>query len=199
MDLDIKKISQWKIPALAVIAVLFFILDFYPGVRRISELKDEIRLAKLSAENLSETAKERKRKELEQEGAWAKEISGFIQETNRKIQEQVQQDKNVPMRTLKIEDMASSSQIELESIRPLAAQIMDGYEVVPIEMGFKTTYATLIGFLLEIEGSSALTAIQKVSINKNEITYPELDVNLTFNVLFLADDEKMKKAQEKTR
>ena len=198
-NLDINKISRGKIPILALIVILFLLLDFFPAVKKIIELKDEIRVAKLSAQTLSESAKERKRKELEQKSVWAQEIFEFIEKTNREIQEQVKQDRNVPLMTLKIEDLASLSEIELESIRPLTAEIAGKYEVVPIEMGFKTTYTKLIKFLSEIEESSALIAIQKLSINKDAITYPDLDINLTFNVLFLAGKEKRENSQEKTR
>ncbi|MBL7170476.1 MAG: type 4a pilus biogenesis protein PilO [Candidatus Omnitrophica bacterium] len=136
---------------------------------------------------VSQPERERQKKELEEELSQDKENLQLIQQAIAKVQSEVVQEKDLPFATREIVDIAASSQIELASVKPLSMQVKDEYELLPIEIRFQCGFTDLIKFLSKVEASSTLVAVQNLSINRDEVLFPKLDIRLTVCALFSSE------------
>jgi len=107
-----------------------------------------------------------------------------------KVKERIPQEKNIPAITLEIEDLAQKANIELASVKPLAPVNSEGYERVPIEIGFTGSFVKLIDFLGLIERSPVLLSVQKISAQKEEALQGELVIDVTLTAIFLDNKEQ---------
>lgn len=186
MDWNARKILKYKYLAVVLIIVLAFIFDFYPRMKRAVELKEDIKKAQAPAKRHLGFKAEQISKTAEQELFQIEKNLGFIKDVVEEIKDQVIGDKNIPLVTIELEDLAESLEIELTSVRPLESQVDNDYEILPVEIGFQTEYQRLIQFLSQVEDSSTVMTIRNLSIKRNEKKYPQLDISVVLCVLFEA-------------
>ena len=186
---DLKKILRWEYLIVLLIMISFFILDFYPKLRDARQLKTKWEPVKMKRKMLSQSERETQQKTLQEEQRRIQEDLRLIRQAVGEVQGRVSQDQNIPLVTLEIEDLAASSQIELSSIKPLTARQEGGYEVVPIEIEFQSDYPQLINFLSQLENCSVWIALEGLSIRKDDLIYPALDIRLTLCILTDAGKE----------
>lgn len=113
-----------------------------------------------------------------------------IMAKTERISAKIPADKNIPQVALIIEDMASAAGIELNSIRPQEGQTKDPYDIVSIQLKFRSEYVQIIQFLSKIQESGVLLLLADLVIYNEEKTYPQLDVALTLDVLFQSNKQK---------
>lgn len=188
MKSDLRRMIKLEFLGFCLILILFFIFDFYPKLRTAGQLKEKIKLARKTSEAISQSEMEREKNELEKELSQKKENLQVIRQAVAEFQGKIVQGKNIPLITQEIVDIAASSQIELGSVKPSSLQVKDGYELLPIEIRFQCGYTDLIDFLSKAEASSALVAVQNLSIKKGEALLSKLDICLTACALFTSEN-----------
>ena len=188
-DLDLKKILKLEYGLVVLLFLLAFIFDFYPKLCDIVIVGRRINAINQEARSLSQSEKDKIRKELEEEERTLE--SGFraIQKIAGEITTKVVDSKNIPAVTLMMESLATQSGIELSSIKPLNPEIKGQYEFLPIALEFQTEYLQLVKFLSALEDSQFQISLQDLSVKENPGAFPKLDIRLTASVLFTASKE----------
>ncbi len=187
IKLDSEKIFRWEFLGILFIFIIFGIFDFYPQWKKADKLKEKISMAEATRSTIPQTEIERQTKKIKQQLIQMKEDLKLIQEATLEVKNKVVQEKNIPLITREIVDIAALSQIELTAVKPLEITVNDGYEILPIDIRFQCNYHDLIKFLIQIEASLLLVGVEGLSINKNELIYPKLDIHLTTCTLFAAE------------
>lgn len=186
----LRRIIRLECLGFSLILIFFIIFDFYPNLKAVGQLKKKIRLARETSETVSQPEWKREMRKLEEKLDQKKVDLQFIQQAITEFQSKIVQEKNIPLITEEIVNIAASSQIELDSVKPLSSQVRDEYELLPIEIRFQCGYAALIDFLSKAEASSTLVAVQDLSINRDEAILPKLDICLTACALFASERAK---------
>ncbi|HLF17536.1 MAG TPA: type 4a pilus biogenesis protein PilO [Candidatus Omnitrophota bacterium] len=184
---DLKFIIRMELLGMLVVLVLFTLFDFFPGIRKIYQYRQKMRLTSaartqtsIGNERLKKTYQDKERAMSEGVDILKKEISA--------VQTKVSQEKNLPLISLEIEDLAGANNIEVLSIRPLEAEVQGKYELQRIEIRCKGDYKALAEFIRRLENNSAMMAIYEVTINKDPLIYPLLDVHLVPVYVFAYHD-----------
>jgi len=173
----------------AVMILLFLVLDFIPQGQEAVTYYQRIEVAKKEARSTSHAVKEARRKELESKLIQIKGTFDLLQKATREIRTKILKEKNIPLATLEIEDLATRSNVNLVHIKPLDILIQDQYEVLPIELQMKARFVDLIPFLMELRSSQMIMNVSKISINSKSDIYPLLDVELIPLVLYRLESE----------
>ena len=182
-DWDLKKILKKKPTILALMLLLFFIVDVYPKLYRIGILHDQIRTARRAAVVLTPQEKEKQKAQLEQELRQTGEQINLLEQELQKVQTKLSQIKNDAVVALEVEDLAAAAKIKLTSIKPLANISREHYAILPIEIKFRAEYAQLIDFLTKIEDAASVMSVQGLSIRKDQPVDPQADIELKLYVL----------------
>lgn len=184
MTINLKTVLRFECLGIVLVFIIFSIFDFYPKLKRAGQLDEKIKLNKMAIKTVSQSEMQKYKRELEEELSLGKEELQFIQQAIPEIQAKLMKEKNIPLVTREIVEIAASSEIELTSVKPSTTQGKDGYQLIPMKMRLQCGYTDLIRFLSEMEDSSTLVAVQDLSINKDEAIYPELDIGLTACALY---------------
>lgn len=174
-----------------LIAVLFFSLDYLPIMGEMSQLSARIDIIKNSVKTLSKEEKEKQQQQLQFEIDKLNEKFQIVTQAAEGIKGRATTERNIPLVTLQIEDLANLSKIELTLIKPLVSEGESLHEILPIEIGFQSTYARLIDFILLLEKSPLLLSVRDLVITRNDAIYPALEVKLVLDVLFCSQDDKV--------
>lgn len=194
---DLKKIIKLECAMAVFIILLFCIFDFYLQGKKIIQFRKEIRESKVAKEELSASEKEEREIKFKKRVSEIRDFLKLIPQATREVQDKVIQEKNIPLVTMEIEDLAAASGIKLVAVKPSDIQEKDEYEILPIEVEFKCKYTELIHFLARIENSSKLIATQKMSIKRDDFIYPQLNIKLTVVALFATKGNSKKEEVEK--
>ena len=181
---DYKKILKRRCWIIPFIILCFCVFDYFPKLQKAFNLIQQIVAADRSVRAMSQDQKDKRKKELQEELRSLKAGSLLVSEVTDRLREKIGQGKNTPMVTLTLEDLASSSGVELTSVRPLDPLEAERYEVLPIEIGFQAGYKKLLDFLFNTKKSPALLAVHSLEVRKDDMIYPALDVRMTVYALF---------------
>jgi len=185
MDFIKKKILRYEYIGFVLVLIFFVLFNFLPKLNESARLGLKIRRERSAVKTVSKEEKAKQLRQLELRLEEIKTASARIQQAIKKVKTSIPDNINIPMLTLEIEDLAGAAKIELASVKPLpdAEDSKVDYEILPIEIGFQSTYARLVDFIAALERSSELMTVQKLNIQKDEMAYPLLDVRLTISVL----------------
>lgn len=163
--------------------VSFLVWDVVPLIQESSRIKKEIRKARSSIETLTQAEIERREKELTGELKDYRDAALAIGRFAREVQKKSRWTRNIPLATLNIEDLADAASLKLSLIRPLQAQMKEGYEILPIELQFQTTFPNVIRFLQNIKDSESPLVVERLSL-KQDKQRGLLNASLILHVLF---------------
>jgi len=189
MNLNLKKIFQLECLIIVVIIISFIVFSFLPAIQQISQLSQKVKLARRAIDSLSAEEKERMRKNALEELVRVQQDAEVIKSLSDVIHKKVSRATNASLVNLEMEDLVSSSSIDLGSIKHLTASQKKDVEVLPIQMAFTCEYPHLFSFLTDIENSDTFFALKYLSIQKEENAYPLLNVRLTLHAFYTAEKE----------
>ena len=185
MEFIKKKILRYEYIGFVLILIFFIFFNFLSKVNEAARLGMRIRRERSAVQTVTKEERARQVQQLEMKLKQIDKASAYIRQEVEKFKASIPENMNAPILTLEIEDLAGASRIELASVKPLPGEDNGDldYEVLPIEIGFQSTYSRLVDFIEALERSSELMSVQKLNIQKDEMAYPLLDVRLTISVL----------------
>ncbi len=185
MDYIKKKILRYEYVGFIVMLGLFILFNFLPKLKESARLGLALRRARSAVKTVTKEEKEEQIRQRQNQLKQIKSAAVFLNDEVSRLKASIPENKNVPMLTLEIEDLAGAAKIELASVKPTPdTESQKGdYRILPIEIGFQSTYGRLVDFVDAVESSSELLTVQGFHIIKDEMAYPLLDVRLTISVL----------------
>jgi len=179
MNLSIKTIIRYALSAVLFFTVLFIFADIVPQINKMIRLNKEIAASKEDVRILTDNEREKLKKKLEEKLLFAQESFQLIKSAVSEVEDQIVKGKNIPLVTLEIEKLVSSSRVELVFVKPNEVQRKGTINILPIEIRIKGEYAQLIDFLFRLEASSSFISTGELSITHNPLIYPQLEIRLT--------------------
>jgi len=173
-----------------LIILIFFVFDYCPQMGEMSKLSAKINIVKNSIKTLSADEKKEQQQKVEYELNKLDQQYEVVKAAAEEVKAQATIERNIPLVTLQVEDLANLSKIELTLIKPLVSEDESLHEILPIEIGFQSTYERLIDFIILLEESPLLLSARDLIITRNEASYPALDVKLVLDVLFHAPEDE---------
>ena len=185
MDFLKKKILRYEYLGLVGVLVIFLFFNLLPKFNTAAQLNMQIRQARSAVKTLSKKEIEERIRALEEQLAEVKDGAQQIKERTQQIKAAVPETRNVPMVTLEIEDLAKAAEVTLASLKPMPFDEENeaDHEILPIEITFQSTYTQLVKFVKTVEQSSSLLAVHNLKVQKDELSYPLLDVRMAISVL----------------
>jgi len=156
----------------------------------LNDLKEQINYIDIHYNTAMQEEITKRSKNIKNDIQLIQEKIKYIDSYINSLKKHVIQDKNVPLLTQELFKMADSCKIELGMVKPLNSKKIDNYEILPTNIQFTSNYYELINLLLNITASKLLSGIDKLSIKLNDKIYPQLDISLTVNAVFLNNEHE---------
>ncbi len=175
---------------LLICSFVFFFVDIRPKLISLNDLKEQINYIDIHYNTAMQEEITKRSKNIKNDIQLIQEKIKYIDSYINSLKKHVIQDKNVPLLTQELFKMADSCKIELGMVKPLNSKKIDNYEILPTNIQFTSNYYELINLLLNITASKLLSGIDKLSIKLNDKIYPQLDISLTVNAVFLNNEHE---------
>lgn len=186
MEMDSRKIYQYELGVAALIVVAFVLFDVFPAASRILSLWQAVRAARVTATSLPDTEKDKVRQKLIEDNQTLENGLESMHKIVATVEEKISGEKDIPKMTLKLEELATTSDINVLSVKPMASEAKGGYESVSIALEIECEYAQLVQFLSQWDKTQFYLTVRELSISPVGNMSAKLAVHLTVDVLFKA-------------
>ena len=181
---SIKKYIQLQIFVSMIVLLIFLIYAVMPRLRQMQTLRQQLHMMKVAAETFPDAERHRLQEVLEEQLHDLNQGMKDIKQATRITSQRMIRGKNIPLATLKVEELSEQAQIELTLVRPLELQTRKRYDLLPLEVECLGRYQDIVQFLSSLEHSDLLMSVQKVELHRQDQLFPKLDVRMMLELVF---------------